>query len=262
MDRHILVTGGTGTLGRRLVSLFTAQGRPVRILSRSAHSSSDGVEYVVGDVATASGLVSALAGVTTVVHCAGSAKGDEVKTANLVRAGIEAGTVAHLVYISVVGADRVPVTSAVDRAVFGYFAAKRAAERMIEESGLPYTTLRASQFYDSMLMVVRQLTRSPVVPVTSGIRFQPVDTGEVAQRLAELALGPAAGLVPDLAGPQVESMGELLRGYLRAAGKRRLLLPVLVPGDAARAIRGGANLAPDRAVGVRTWSDFLSATIS
>ena len=67
-------------------------------------------------------------GVETIVHCAGSAKGDEDKARNLVRAASRAGA-RHLVYISVVGADRVPVVSGVDRAMFGYFAAKRAAER-------------------------------------------------------------------------------------------------------------------------------------
>ena len=53
-------------------------------------------------------------------------------------------------------------------------------------------------------------------------------------------------------------MAELLRGYLRASGRRRLLVPVRLPGQAARAVRAGANLAPERAVGRRTWEDFLA----
>jgi uncharacterized protein YbjT (DUF2867 family) len=61
-----------------------------------------------------------------------------------------------------------------------------------------------------------------------------------------------------MAGPQVYGMDELLRGYLRARGKRRPLVPVPLPGQAARAIRAGANLAPDRAVGRRTWEEFLA----
>jgi uncharacterized protein YbjT (DUF2867 family) len=80
----------------------------------------------------------------------------------------------------------------------------------------------------------------------------------VAARLAELALGPPSGLVPDFAGPRVEPFAELLRGYLRATGRRRLLVPVRLPGRAARAVRAGANLAPERAVGRRTWEDFLA----
>jgi uncharacterized protein YbjT (DUF2867 family) len=78
----------------------------------------------------------------------------------------------------------------------------------------------------------------------------------------ELALGEPAGLVPDVAGPRVYGMAELVRGYLRAHGKHRPIVPVRLPGKAARAFRDGANLAPDRAVGRRTWEDFLAAEVS
>jgi len=98
--------------------------------------------------------------------------------------------------------------------------------------------------------------------VPAGFRFQPVDTGEVADRLVELALAGPAGLVPDLAGPRGYPMDELVRGYLRAAAKRRPILRVRMPGGAARAVRAGANLAPDRAVGRRTWEDFLTAALA
>jgi uncharacterized protein YbjT (DUF2867 family) len=162
------------------------------------------------------------------------------------------------VYISVVGADRVPLASAIDRAMFGYFGSKLGAERAVADSGLPWSTLRATQFHDLMLLVVRQLARLPVVPVPAGFRFQPVDTGEVAARLVELALAAPAGLVPDLGGPRVYELAALVRGYLRARGRRRPILPVRVPGKAARAVRAGANLAPDGAVGRRTWEDFLA----
>jgi uncharacterized protein YbjT (DUF2867 family) len=162
------------------------------------------------------------------------------------------------VYISVVGADRVPVVSAADRAMFGYFGFKLAAEKVLAGSGLPWTTLRATQFHDLSLTVAQQMAKLPVIPVPAGVRFQPVDTGEVAARLAELALGTPAGLVPDMAGPQVFSMADLLRGYLKARGKRRPLVPLWLPGQAARAVRAGANLAPGRAVGHRTWEDFLA----
>jgi uncharacterized protein YbjT (DUF2867 family) len=158
----------------------------------------------------------------------------------------------------VIGADRIPVVSGVDRAMFGYFGFKLAAERVVADSGLPWTTLRAAQFHDLSLMVARQMAKLPVIPVPAGVRFQPVDTGEVAARLVELALGTPAGLVPDLGGPRVYTMADLLRGYLRARGQRRLLVPVWLPGRAARAVRAGANLAPQRAVGHRTWEDFLA----
>jgi uncharacterized protein YbjT (DUF2867 family) len=92
----------------------------------------------------------------------------------------------------------------------------------------------------------------------AGVRFQPVDAGEVAARLVELSLGKPSGLVPDIAGPRAYGMDELLRSYLRATHRHRLIMRVKVPGQAARAIRAGANLALGRAVGRRTWEAFLA----
>ena len=257
MTSPLLVTGGTGTLGRLVVPRLREAGCHVRVLSRHSHESGDGVEFMTGDLATGEGLEGAVDGVGTIVHCAGSSKGDEDKTRNLVRAASRGGA-QHLVYISVVGAERIPVVSGVDRTMFGYFASKRAAEKVVADSGLPWTTLRATQFHDLMLMVARQLAKLPVIPVPAGFRFQPVDAGEVAARLVELSLGKPSGLVPDLAGPRVYGVAELLRGYLRASHRHRLILPVRLPGKAARALRAGANLAPERAAGHRTWEDFLT----
>ncbi len=256
MASPLLITGGTGTLGRLVVPGLRDAGRPVRVLSRRGHEPGDGIEYVIGDLATGEGLDGAVDGVETIVHLGGSAKGDDDKTRNLVRAASRAGA-PYLVYISVVGAERVPVVSGVDRNMFGYFAAKRAAENVIADSGLPWTTLRASQFHESMLKMIRQMAKLPVIPVLAGVRFQPVDAELVADRLVELSLGKPSGLVPDVAGPRAYEMAELVRGYLRATHRRRLILPVKAPGGAARAIRAGANLAPERAAG-RTWEDFLA----
>lgn len=258
----ILLTGGTGTLGRHVTRLLRDTGREVRVLSRRPPGSAEGaegVEYVTGDLSTGDGVDAAVAGVDTILHCAGSAKGDDVKAGTLVEAASRAGA-PHLVYISVVGADRVPVVSAVDRAMFGYFGAKRAAERIVTGSGLPWTILRATQFHDFVWTVLQQMAVMPVMPLWAGVRFQPVDAGEVAARLVELAGGAPAGLVPDIAGPQIHGMPELARDYLRATGKRRLVVSMRTPGRAAAAFREGANLAPDRAVGKRTWADHLAAT--
>jgi uncharacterized protein YbjT (DUF2867 family) len=261
MTSPILVTGGTGTLGRLLVRRLRDAGCNVRVLSRRSHDSGDGIEFVTGDLATGEGIEAAVDGIETIVHCAGSAKGDEDKARNLVRAASRAGA-AHLVYISVVGADRIPIDSRVDRAMFGYFESKRAAERVVADSGLPWTTLRATQFHDGMLTVAQQMAKLPVVPVLAGFRFQPIDADEVAARLVELTLGEPAGLVPDIGGPRVYSAAELLRGYLRATQQRRMIVPIWVPGKAARVFRAGGNLAPEQAVGHRTWEEFLTERLS
>ena len=257
MESNILVTGGTGTLGRRVVPRLQAAAGIVRVLTRRSLDPAKGIEYATGDLATGAGIEAAVERVETIVHCAGSATGDEDKAVNLVRAASRAG-VRHLIYISVVGADTIPVVSGVDRAMFGYYASKRAAERIVAESGLPWTTLRATQFHDLTLTTVRAMTRLPVVPVPSGWRFQPIDTSEVATKLAEFALGEPAGLLPDLGGPRVYEMTELVRSYLQASHRRRPIIPIRLPGKAAAAFRSGANLTPEHAMGQRTWEEFLA----
>ena len=261
MTSSILVTGGTGTLGQHVVPRLRDAGWDVRVLSRRSTTPGEDVAFMTGDLATGEGVQAAVAGAGTVLHLAGSSKGDEDKARNLVREASRAG-VRHLVYISVVGADRIPIVTGTDRAMFGYFGSKLAAERIVADSGLPWTTLRATQFDDLLLRVAEQLAKLPLIPVPAGFRFQPVDSGEVAARLVELALGKPNGLVPDMAGPRVYGVTELFRGYLRARGKHRLIVPVRLPGKAARAFRAGANLSPQRAVGHRTWEDFLAERVS
>jgi uncharacterized protein YbjT (DUF2867 family) len=170
--------------------------------------------------------------------------------------------VRHLVYISVVGADRIPMAGALDRAMFGYFGSKFAAERVIAESGIPWTTLRATQFFDLSLKTTEAMARMPLIPVPAGFQFQPVSSTEVADRLVEIALGEPAGLVPAIAGPQIYDMAELVRSYIQAAGRRRAIVRVPIPGKAAAALRAGANLAPDRAVGRLTWESFLASRVT
>lgn len=249
MTAPILLTGGTGTLGRLVLRRLRAAGATVRVLSRHDHVAAESIEYVTGDLTTGAGVAAAVAGVATIVHCAGSAKGDADKARNLVQAVQRAGGRPHLVYISVVGAEHNS---------FAYFTAKRAAEQIVADSGLPWTTLRATQFHDRILTMVRPMAKLPVIPVPAGFRFQPVDADDVAARLVELALGAPSGLVPDIGGPRVYEMTELVRSYLRATGRRRPVVTMPLPGKAARTYRTGINLTPEHADGHRTWEDFLA----
>ncbi len=255
---RIVVTGGTGHLGRLVVPRLVQAGEEVRVVSRSPHASGDGVEYVVADWSTGDGLAAAVRDMDVVVHLAGDQQHNEETAAALVRAIRDAGTDPRLVNISVVGAELVPVRTGFDRRALGYMASKAAAERVLEESGIPWTNLRATQFHELVLVAGRALGKLPVVPAPSGWRAQPIAADEVAARLVELTLGDPQGRVPDVGGPEVHTFRAMIRDYLDAVGSRRPTMPVRVPGGASRAYAAGANLAPDRAVGKQTWAQFLA----
>ncbi|WP_432094220.1 SDR family oxidoreductase [Streptomyces sp. bgisy100] len=251
MNGTVLVTGGTGTLGRAVVRRLLDDGRPVRVLSRRPRAEADRMPYTwaTGDLRTGEGLDAALDGVTAVIHCAtANGRGDVEATRLLTEAAQRAGR-PHLVYISIVGIDRLPL---------GYYRAKLAAERLIEHSGLPWTVLRATQFHDLVARMTSAQRRLPVVLTVAGVRFQPVDVREVADRLAELAAGPAAGRVADMGGPEIRDATDLARSCLRAAGVRRRVVPLRLPGALVAGLRRGGNLVPDRAVGRITFEEFLA----
>jgi uncharacterized protein YbjT (DUF2867 family) len=238
---RVLVAGGTGTVGRVVVDQLLTEGADVRVLSRGRRSGRRDVEQVTGNVRSGDGLDAAVAGVDIIVACV-----DPVE--HLVAAAARAGA-PHLVYISIVGVDRIP---------FFYYRQKLADERLIAASGLPWTVLRATQFHDLIAVIMRYLSKPPVMALPAGTSFQPVDVREVGQRLAGLALDEPAGRAPDFAGPQVRTVGDLARSYLSMVGKRRPVMPVWLPGKVFRAIRAGENMAPQHAAGSITFEEYLA----
>jgi uncharacterized protein YbjT (DUF2867 family) len=248
---RVLVTGGTGVLGRRVVERLGSAGIEARVLSRSGRSGT-----IWGDLLTGEGLDPALGGADTVIHCASSPfrkarQTDVGGTQRLLEAAARAG-VSHVVYISIVGIDR--VTS------YPYYRVKLEAERVIERSPVPYTILRATQFYDLVLMAVRLMERLPVMVIPNGFPGQPIDAGEVAERLLELALSEPAGRAPDIGGPEIRTVTDIVRGYLEVTGRSKRTLVFRLPGETARAMREGALTCPENRYGRIRWEEFLRET--
>lgn len=246
--RKILVTGGTGSLGSRVVNRLSEAGEDVRVMSRYRRANT-----VQADLLAGGGFEEAVEGVSTIIHCASSSlrktrQVDVEGTWRLLQAGNRAG-VSHVVFISVVGVDRNPY--------FPYYQHKLGAERVVERSGLPWTTLRATQFHGFVLDLIEVLDRLPLMLAPKSFLLQPIDVGEVADRLVELALGAPAGRVPDVGGPEVSTFAELARRYLKATGRLRRVLEVPLPGKVAQAFRKGAQLTPEGRYGKIRWEEFL-----
>lgn len=255
----VLVTGGTGVLGRQVVAALLARGRDVRIASRHPRPVTDHGPYTwtTVDFRTGAGLADAAAGADTVVHCASSTRPGRPVVADEDLTRLLTGALAphtHLVLISIVGIEQIPL---------GYYRHKLAAERVVRESGLPWTILRTTQFHSLVLGFLRGLAVVPMVmPVPTGLRFQPIAPDEVGARLADLALGDPAGRVPDLGGPQVRDFDDLARAYLTATHRGRRIVGVRMGGGLMRALRTGANLAPDNPGGRQTFEEYLQRELT
>ena len=250
--RPVLVTGGTGTLGRALVHTLQDAGVPVRVLSRRGPSpSAPPVEWMVGDLLTGAGLPAAVAGVRAVVHCASDPRhpDDDLDAAVRLLLATRAAAVPHLVYISIVGVDRVP---------YPLYKAKLRVEEMIEDGAVPWTILRATQFHDFVADVLDRLSRGPVALALDGTDDQPVDVREVAARLVELVEAGPSGRVTDLGGPEVLSTSELMRTYLAATGRRRPVWAVPVPAS-LNGFRRGGHLTPAHADGRLTFAEWIGS---
>lgn len=238
MER-ILVTGGTGQLGSAVVAALRTAGEQVRVLSRRRSP-----EYATGDLRTGRGIDTAVAGAGVIVHCATDFRRETRLARRLVEAARWSGA-QHLVYVSIVGVDRIPL---------GYYRAKYETERLIADSGLPHTILRATQFHALVRTLFAAGSRLPAVPVPR-IRFQPVDVRDVAARLATLAAGDPVGRADDFGGPEVLDAADLARAV---AGQERRILPVRLPGALFRGFADGANLTPEHADGKITFAEYLA----
>lgn len=236
----ILVTGGTGRLGRPTVAALRAHGHDVRILSRRP-----GAGHAVADLATGEGLHDALVGVDVVVHLATSRSKDIGQTRNLLAA--MAGTDAHLVFVSIVGVDRIPL---------GYYRDKVASEQAIAASEIRHTIIRVAQFHgfvSEFLDAQRRLPVTLVIPVSA----QTIHVPEVAERLVELVESREEGRVADLGGPEQLTLAEYASQWQEAHGRRRPIWTLHLPGALMRAFRAGHHMPGLPGAGTVTFAEYL-----
>ena len=241
----IALLGGKGLLGRRLSPLLTAEGHQVVMASRSA----TGPGERRADFATGEGVAEAIGDTEVVVHLVSNVAKQRETDIEGTRRLLDAVDSQHLIYVSIVGVDRHP---------YRYYRTKLAVEEMIRGSGVSHTILRATQFHDFLAYVLKAACRPPVAFVPKRFVFQPIETSEVAVRIAELVSTRPPGLQPDVAGPTVHNADYLARTFMEARGKERPVINLPLFGTTARAFEQGVHTNPDRAVGVVTWEDYLA----
>ncbi len=224
---QVLITGGTGDLGHRVVDRLRVNGHHPIIATRTP-SGPDTVAYDLEDPPP-------LDGYDAVVHLASDAM-DPQRDVEAVRRLVEAGEAAglpHLVFMSIVGIDDHPLP---------YYRAKVTQEELLAASRVPWTVLRATQFHSFVPRIALMLKRGRFTIVPKGYRIQAIDADRVADRLVELVEAGPSGRARDIGGPEVVDVAEALEAWAAESGKRLRIARVPVPGSLGRAFRDGLNL--------------------
>ena len=252
MER-VLVTGGSGTLGREVVSRLLSHHYETCILTSKENTVMPGNSRIfVGDLGKNTGLKEALNNIDVVIHCASNPKKslevDVEGTRNLINA-IDKNKTRHIIYISIVG---------VDKSNYPYYKTKVAVENMIKEGSIPYTILRTTQFHNLVLNIISGLeTIDGIINVPQGMKFQSIDVGEVASYLLELVKENGCGLLPDRSGPEILSIGGMVKSYLEISGQNNSFKLCEIKNERNDMFSSGINLCPSNKYGKISWSQFL-----
>lgn len=246
-DMKIVVAGATGSLGTKVVEAVRAAGHePVPISRGSA-----------ADLLTGSRLVETLRGASAVIDASATSSTSAKEsigffttvTRNLLAAERDAG-VPHHVGISIIGAAQVNAN---------YYAGKAAQEAVLQAAPSGWSLLRTTQFHEFVVQLVAHGKVGPFQAVPK-MRSQPVAAIEAAAELVAIATGEPQGMTADLAGPREERMGDLVRRYLSANGRRRPVIELSIPGTWGRGMRDGSLLPkPGARLGRQTFDEWLAS---
>jgi uncharacterized protein YbjT (DUF2867 family) len=258
----VLVTGGTGHLGRDLVSRLKGSYR-VRVLARSPGSDPD-VEWFRGDLATGEGIAPSLAGSQTVIHAAtlspAARRGypvpkdlwsspsdvDRDGTARLLDQAGEAG-VGHLIYVSIVGIDKPRVP---------YLRRKLEAEYLVRQGPVPWSIARADQFHWLLDRMLGKMARLPIVPLPD-MSMEPVDTADFADYLVESVGNGPAGRLTDFGGPEVLTFAEMFDQWQHIRKRRVPTMRIPLPAAARDAATAMSVSGPGSKHGTVKWAEWL-----
>ncbi len=270
----VLVTGGAGVLGRSIVSEWLKQTNDfVRVMTRtnSQIAAPPRTEWAVADLISGSGVSDAVRGVDLVVHAATDyvtdpAHADIAATSRLLREA-KAARVSHFCYVSIVGCDRVPLP---------YYGAKVACELLVKESELSWSIFRATQFHSLVDVIIQEYAKPLLVALLpTELRFQTVDSGEVAVELVKAAITQTSGKISEMCGPEVMTLGEMAESWFTIKGRKPAVVPVHIPSrfeseadeglsadpamwKLADAYRRGRNTcAEPQITGTTTWKGWL-----
>lgn len=256
--KKVIVTGGTGNLGSKIVEYLIEKKYTTTVLtSKSVLNPINGVNNVTADITCKDSLTSLFDDTDVIIHCASNPrKSDDVDvmgTKNILE-NINLQKPPHFIYISIVG---------VDKSNWPYYQNKYKTENLIKSSRIPYTILRITQFHDFVLnRIVKDLDTKPIeetFKIPKGLCFQSIDTGEAAKRIVSYidTIQKTEGSIITFGGPEVLPLQNIVKIYL-AKHKRNQTIETYVTDDPFYKIfTTGINLCPDYKNGKTTWKAYI-----
>jgi uncharacterized protein YbjT (DUF2867 family) len=261
----ILVTGGTGHLGRAIVARLADHGDDVRVLARRPGGERS-IEWVRGDFATGAGVIEAVAGVDAVIHAATNSPAAQrggfrpldfvrsptdvdIDGARALLAAADEAAVQHFVHVSIVGLRQMAKINP-------YSRVKLAAEELVKTSPVPWSIVRASGFYWLLERMLAKMARRPILMLPGDVRMQPVDSDDFADFVVACMSDGQRGERKDFVGPETLTMRQLAEQYLAARGLRRRVWKAPMPRRIKAALDAG-NTSTNALHGTTTWAEWL-----
>ncbi|CAF4527044.1 unnamed protein product [Rotaria sp. Silwood1] len=262
----VLIVGGTGPVGQTLSKLFLSSQTPFLIGSRnpiSINNENDNVasqstsNWIHMDLTKNEGINKSIDDdVDTILYLASLPQAttndgqpiDITLTKNLLNS-IQKKNIKHLVYLSIVGVDKMP---------FSYYKGKLECERLIKESGIPYTILRATQFHSLVEDFANYLLNYPMDTISKVAKIQPIQIEAVAMELAKIVKEPPLNSTYDIGGRKIYTMKEIADSLLEARPEKKPTVNMPIIDEILNGFAEGYNTCDNISLNSNTWEEYLA----
>ncbi|MBU3026387.1 SDR family oxidoreductase [Zobellia galactanivorans] len=252
--QKILLTGGTGKLGKNLIEFLSEENFFIDVLTRNANKPpKEKVTYINADFCQPKSLQVLKSDYYAIVHCASNPKNAEevdIKgTTNLIER-LRNQKVENFIYISIVG---------IDKTDFPYYKSKLRTEEIIKKSGLPYTILRVTQFHDFVYNRILNagIVQAETLAVPQGLKFQSIDLTDVCEEILNMLKNKPLNNVLEIGGPKILSIDEILNAYVQIIAPDKKVSMIPAQNEFQKLFTTGINTCPYARKGHIQWVDFL-----
>lgn len=254
--QSVLITGGTGTLGQEITKQLLEKGHVVNILtSKENPEIAFFTNIIQGDLTDASSLKAAVENSDIIIHCASNPRNaqtvDIEGTKNLLSL-LDSSTCKHFIYVSIAG---------VDKSDYPYYQTKYAVEKLIQESGIPYSILRASQFHDLVLYRIIQVFDQGIgkpIQIPANMQFQSIDKTDAASAIVKIVDGQPIYNITTIGGPQVLSLETMIQTYFSQLSRNEEIEYIEPSMAFHQVFTTGINLCPENSVDGIRWEEYLN----